>query len=258
MKDDEYLCFDFFVEEHIAHVRFNRAALHNRFDRELHSEFPAVLEQMARNKYIRACIISAEGRSFSAGGDLELILEGNASSAVRERLTAEARSIIYGLLDLPFPVLAAVHGATIGLGASVIGCCDIVVACRDAQIADPHVLLGLVAGDGGILAWSQSVGIMRAKRYLLTGDAISGAEAHAMGMVTDLVEKPEDVLPAAVAIAEKLVKLPRGGVRGTKQAFAELTRELLGAAFERSLAYEMETLSGDEVFEVVSRALTKK
>ncbi|MEQ8690756.1 MAG: enoyl-CoA hydratase/isomerase family protein, partial [Pseudomonadales bacterium] len=89
MKDEQYSCFGFSVDDGIAHVRLNRPALHNRFDRELHSEFPAVLEQMARNEHIRACIISAEGRSFSAGGDLTLILEGNASSAVRERLTTE-------------------------------------------------------------------------------------------------------------------------------------------------------------------------
>jgi enoyl-CoA hydratase len=140
-----------------------------------------------------------------------------------------------------------VQGAAIGLGATLLGCCDIVVAARAARIADPHVQLGLVAGDGGVLAWTQSVGLLRAKRYLLTGDALGAEQAFAMGLVSDLVDQPEEALPTAMALAQRIAALPRGGVRGTKQAFARLSRDLFGAAFERSLDAEMETLAGTEI-----------
>ena len=166
----------------IAHIQFTRPDLYNRFDEVLHGEFPRALANVLEKEgELAALLISSQGKHFSAGGDLEMMLRGNESLDLRKRLTREGLAIIEGLNALPFPVIAAVQGSAIGLGASVISCCDIVVAWADAKIADPHVVLGLVAGDGGIMGWSQSVGVMRAKRYLMTGDAITGREAHAMG-----------------------------------------------------------------------------
>lgn len=236
------------VSEAIAHIRFTRPDLHNRFDELAHTEFPKALAELAtREDDIAALVISAEGKSFSAGGDLEMMLRANRSEELLERIFREGEAIIDSLVGAPYPIIAAVQGAAIGLGASVIGCCDIVVAARGAKIADPHVVLGLVAGDGGVLGWSQSVGIMRAKRYLLTGDAISAEDACAMGLVSDLVNHPDEVLPAAMALATRIAKLPRGGVRGTKKAFAKLSHDLYGAACALSTAYEMHALRGEEV-----------
>jgi enoyl-CoA hydratase len=246
------------IADDIAHIRFTRPDLLNRFDEMLHAEFPRALTQFVGRQDLAALIISAEGKAFSAGGDLEMMLRANQSSAMRERLRQEGLAIIEGLLGLPFPIIAAVQGAAIGLGASLVGCCDIVVAFREAKLADPHVVLGLVAGDGGVMAWSQSVGVMRAKRYLLTGDLITGEQAHAMGMVTDLVDTPDATLPAAQGIAARIAALPRGGVRGTKRAFSRLSRDNYGAAFELSFAYEMESLGGDEVRAAVMATQTRR
>lgn len=246
------------VAGEIAHIRFTRPDLLNRFDEALHTEFPLALASLQPRLDIAALIISAEGRAFSAGGDMEMILRANRSKPLRERLVNEAFAIVETLNAIPYPVIAAVPGAAIGLGASIIGCCDMVVAWREAKIGDPHVVLGLVAGDGGLMAWSQSVGIMRAKRYLLTGEAIDAETAFAMGMVTDLVDSPEDALPAAMALARRIVALPRGGVRGTKRAFGRLSRSLYMAAFEYSHAWEVDTLAGDEVRETVETALAAR
>jgi enoyl-CoA hydratase len=246
MTDFSALSVD--ISQSIAHLRFTRPELHNRFDELSHAEFPKALAMLnAREDDIAALVISAEGKSFSAGGDLEMMLRANTSPDLHKRIFREGAAIIDGLVDAPFPIIAAVQGAAIGLGASVIGCCDIVVAARGAKIADPHVVLGLAAGDGGIIGWSQSVGIMRAKRYLLTGDAVSAEDAYAMGLVSDLVDQPDDVLPTAMAIATRIAALPRGGVQGTKKAFAQLSRDLFGAACELSTAYEMQTLRSDEL-----------
>jgi enoyl-CoA hydratase len=253
-----YNSLSFTIVGAVAHIRFTRPDRHNRFDETLHEEFPQALAALAARQQIAALIISAEGKSFSAGGDLEMMLRANESKSTRDRLAHEGVAIVEGLLALPYPVIAAVQGAAIGLGATIVGCSDIVVAWRGARIADPHVVLGLVAGDGGILAWSQAVGIMRAKRYLLTGESLTGEQAHAMGLVSDLAERPEDTLPAAEAIAEKIAALPRGGVSGTKRAFSRLARDLYGAAFELSFAYEMETLGGPELAAAVKAALNRR
>jgi enoyl-CoA hydratase len=252
-----FSCLSATVENGVAHLRLNRPDLLNRFDEVLHSEFPRALAWVSEQQVdLAALLISAEGRAFSAGGDMDMMLRANRSKAMRERLMGEGIAIIDGLLAMPFPVVAAVQGAAVGLGASVVGCCDIVVAARQVKIADPHVQLGLVAGDGGVLAWSQSMGVMRAKRYLLTGDAITGEQAYALGMVSDLVDTPEEVLPAARALAGRFASLPRNGVRGTKRAFSRLTKDLYGAAFELSFAYEMEALAGDELRETVEAVIT--
>jgi enoyl-CoA hydratase len=250
----DFACLEYSVEGAIAHIRLKRPDLLNRFDEALHEEFPRVLRPLAGARDIAALVLSAEGKAFSAGGDLEMMLRANASADMRERLRDEALAIVDGLLALPFPVIAAVQGAAIGLGATIITCCDIVVAWREARIADPHVVLGLVAGDGGVLGWTQSVGALRAKRYLLTGDRITAEQAFAMGLVSDLVETPEEALTTASAIAARIAALPRGGVRGTKRAFSRLARETYGAAFELSLAYEMEALGSAEVFATVTAA----
>ena len=247
-------CLEFSVEGAIAHIRFKRPDLLNRFDEALHEEFPRALQPLAGARDIAALVLSAEGKAFSAGGDLEMMLRANASADMRERLRDEALAIVEGLLALPFPAIAAVQGAAIGLGATIVTCCDIVVAWRQAKIADPHVILGLVAGDGGILGWTQSVGALRAKRYLLTGDRITAEQAFAMGLVSDLVDTPDEAMTVAFEIAARIAALPRGGVRGTKRAFSRLTRQIYGATFELSLAYEMEALGGAEVLDAVKAA----
>ena len=251
----EFTCLEVTFQDSIAVLRLNRPALHNRFDADLHREFPAALEEIARHGDLAAVLIAADGASFSAGGDFQMILAANKSADLRAQLKQEALAIIDGLIDMPVPVIAAVQGNAIGLGATVLACCDIVVASRKARIADPHVVIGLAAGDGGVLGWSQSVGLLRAKRYLLTGDAITGEQAHAIGLVSDLVDTPEECEPAACALAVRIAALPRGGIAATKRSFARLTRDIYRPAFAMSLDLEMETLAGDEVRMVIERQL---
>lgn len=258
MEQENRRCLRIFHHDAVAELRLVRPDLHNRFDEDLHGELPRALQSVAQMEGIRALVISAEGRSFSAGGDTEMIRRANRDATLRERLRGEALAIVHGLLDLPHPVIAAVQGSAIGLGATLLGCCDIVVAYRRAKIADPHVQLGMVAGDGGILAWTQAVGLQRARRYLLTGDALRAEEAFAMGLVSDLVDSPEEALPAAMALAGRIAALPRGGVQGTRLAFARLSRELYGTAFERSLDAEMETLAGPEITAALERSSERR
>src|SRR3546814_3827175 len=96
------------------------------------------------------------------------MLEAHRLPEVRDRMSNDARAVINGIVDLPIPVISAVQGAAIGLGATIATLTDIVIAWRGAKIADTHVNVGIVAGDGGIIRWSQSIGLNRAKRYLLT------------------------------------------------------------------------------------------
>jgi len=253
----KYTCFDLTLTGGIARLHMNRPDLLNRFDAPLHTEFAKALGELALTLDVAVLLISAEGRAFSAGGDMEMMREGNASKPIRDRLSQEAMVIFDTLVALPFPVICAVQGAAVGLGASIVALSDIAVAWSKAKISDPHVVLGLVAGDGGIIGWSQAIGINRAKRYLLTGEPVTGEVAYQLGLVSDVVETPEEVRPAAEAIAAKIAAMPMGGVRGTKRAFAQLTRQFTGAVFELGLAYEMECMAGQEMMTELDK-LAKK
>ncbi|MEP6546345.1 MAG: enoyl-CoA hydratase/isomerase family protein [Gammaproteobacteria bacterium] len=241
------------IGEAIAHLRLVRPALGNRFDETGHSEFAAALDLLASSEETRVVILSAEGRHFSAGGDFEDIVAAGQSEIIRARMSRVASLLFHRLVALPMPVIAAVQGAAIGLGATIVSLCDITVAFRDAKIGDPHVQLGIVAGDGGIIGWSQSVGMNRAKRYLLTGDYLTAGEAHAMGLITDLANSPEEVLPKCMEIAQRLVALPRGGVEGTKRAFLRLTQQTALTAFDVGLAYEMQSMTSPDVAATVEK-----
>ena len=242
------------VTSSIAHIRLTRPALLNRFDGPGHGEFADALDIAAKTDHVRALILSAEGKVFSAGGDFDEIVEAGTSARVREGMVRDAKRVFHTLVGARFPVIAAVQGAAAGLGATIVTLCDIVVASRNVKLSDPHVAVGIVAGDGGIIGWSQSIGINRAKRYLLTGDSLTAAEAYAMGLVSDLVETPDDVVPRAEEFAQKIVSLPRGGIEGTKRAFARLTQQTALSVLDLGLAYEMESIMHPDVAATVARA----
>lgn len=241
------------VADGIAEIHFSRPDLLNRFDVIAHAEFVAALREIASMSEARVLILAAEGRAFSAGGDFDEMLEAHHDSTVRDQMTRDARNVVNGIVDLNIPVVSAVQGAAIGLGATIASLADIVVAWRGAKIADTHVAVGIVAGDGGVIAWTQSIGVNRAKRYLLTGDVITGEQAYAFGLVTELADTPEAVLPAARAIAERIRALPADGVNGTKRAFAAITRARAGEAFELGLSLEMQSMASPAVPETIAR-----
>lgn len=241
------------VEHEIAEIHFARPDLLNRFDLVAHGEFVAALREVAARGDVRALVIAADGRAFSAGGDFDEILSAHRTSSIRDQMMRDGRNVLNGLIDLPIPILSAVQGAAIGLGATIASMADIVIAWRGAKIADTHVAVGLVAGDGGVIAWAQSIGINRAKRYLLTGDIITAEQAYDFGLVTELVDTPEAVLPAARAMAERIRALPREGVNGTKRAFAAITRARMAEAFEFGLGLEIQSLAHPDLAEAVNR-----
>jgi enoyl-CoA hydratase len=167
------------------------------------------------------------------------------------RLVDDARRLLDALISLPQPLVVALHGAAIGLGATVVLTADAVVAARTASLSDPHVHMGLVAGDGGCLVWPQAVGMLRARRHLLTGDPVDASTALAMGLVTDLVDTAEDVLPAARALATRIAALPPLAVQGTKRALNRVTQQRAGEVVDLALAHEETTLASQDLIEAI-------
>lgn len=239
-------------------VTFTRPDLLNRFDATSESELTQVLTDVAADPAVRVVTLLAEGKVFSAGGDFQLMLECNIDIEARLAALQRARSLLAVITTLPVPLVVGVQGAAIGLGATVAVGADVVVASENARIADTHVAVGLTAGDGGALFWPQSIGTLRARRYLLTGDALDAKRAYEFGLVTDLVATPDEVGPAALAIAERIAALPPLGVRGTKLALNQLTRQRAGEVVETALLWEGTTLASADLVEAINAFKEKR
>lgn len=246
------------VDGHVALLTLNRPDSLNAIDDDMHHDLLQVLLRMRDDTSIRSVLFAAEGKAFSAGGDLNEVLTLQADSAKRTRMCETGQRIIHALIDIPVPIVVALHGDAMGLGASVALGGDIVVASKNARVADPHVKVGLVAGDGGVLFWPASIGMHRARRYLLTGDLMSAEDAYRFGLVTDLVETPEDCRATARKLADKIAGLPPIAVRGTKKALAALLKSRAREAFDLSMAYEYTSGGSEDILEAVAAFKEKR
>jgi enoyl-CoA hydratase len=240
------------VDGDVAEITLTRPHLLNRFDIELHEAFTETLLELRGRTDLRAIVLASTGKCFSAGGDFELMLAAREDITTRTRMIDEGRLMFRLLADVPVPIVVAMQGDAIGLGATVALACDAIVASRTASISDPHVAIGLVAGDGGCVVWPAAAGMLRAKRYLLTGDRLKAEDAWAMGLVTDLVEGPDDALPAARALAARMAALPPLAVQGTKRALNRLLGARAGEVLDLSFALEAASMASDDLVEAIT------
>ena len=160
--------------------------------------------------------------------------------------------------DLTKPLIVALQGHTFGVATSLILTADAVVTMPTVRISDPHVHMGLVAGDGGAVGWPANLAFVRAKRHLLWGEPISGADAHQFGMVTELAQTPEEVVETAWDLARRVSSLPPVAVQLTKRALNKQFHARIDDVFDT--AYYLEALSAttDDVREAVAAFREKR
>ncbi len=228
----------------------------NAVDGQLHHELAVLFGELRRETEARAVVLTGEGRAFSAGGDF------NWFPTLREpaRLDAlrhEAKQLIWDLLDVEIPIVAALNGHAIGLGASIALLCDVIFMADTATLGDPHVRVGLVAGDGGVAIWPLAVGPARAKQYLLTGDSLPAAEAERIGLVNRVVPAAE-LQEQALAFARRLADGAPLAVRYTKLALNKLLKEALNVAFDASTALELVTFLSEDHKEALAAMREKR
>ena len=226
----------------------------NTVDGQMHAELARCFEELKTEQDARAVLLTGEGRAFCAGGDFAWM--ASTTPADLSQMRREGKQIIWNLLDVELPIVAAVNGPAIGLGATLALLCDVVFVAESAKIADPHVQVGLVAGDGGAVAWPLAMGSVRAKRYLLTGDALTAAEAEGMGLVNAVV--PDEQLQSeALAFASRLAAGAPLAVRYTKLAVNQLLKQSMATAFDYSMALELVTFASSDHKEAL-RAIGEK
>lgn len=228
----------------------------NTVDGLLHEEFTRLFRELKREDGARAVVFTGRGKAFSAGGDFGWFPSLDDMQKL-EHLRRDAKQMIWDLLDVQIPIVAAINGPAIGLGASLALLCDVIFMADTATIADPHVRVGIVAGDGGVAIWPLAVGPARAKQYLMTGDAVAADEAERIGLVNRVV--PAAALQdEALAFAQRLAAGAPLAVQYTKQAVNKLVKDALNVAFDASTALEIVTFQSEDHREALAALREKR
>ena len=233
-------------------VTLNRPEQLNAFSDELHTAFARMWAQVDADEGARAVVLTGAGRAFSTGGSLDDFELRRVDLAVRRHAMREARRIVDDMLNVRVPVVAAVNGPAVGLGCTIATLCDIVFVADGAWLADPHVSVALVAGDGGAVTWPALTSLLRVKQYLLTGDRIPAADAVALGLANFAVPGDE-LLGAATAFAHRLAAQPPFAVQETKAVLNQHLRRAALATLTLGLAAESQAHDYQEYRAVAQR-----
>lgn len=216
----------------------NRPEKLNALRRSDHDEVTALLRTVAEDDDTNVLVVRGAGRSFCIGGDLGLV-----GSTVRGGYGAKldiqrmGRDLVQAQVNLDKPVIVAVQGQCSGAGAALALLSDIIIAERSAQFADGHVRFGMAAGDGGVLTFPMSMGIVKAKKHLLSGDWFGAEEAERCGLITEVTDDG-DSFERAMEWARRLNDLNPASLQLTKRAINNWLMQGLTTAFNVSLAYE--------------------
>lgn len=243
---------------HVATLTFNRPDILNSMDEVMTGEIVSVIERLRRPGNIRALIIASTGRCFSAGGNFDEIERLIHDYEARMDAYDNGRRVIRGMADLAVPVIVALQGDVYGLGTSLALSGDIIVAAKNVRIGDPHVKVGLVAGDGGTLVWPAAFGFLKSKRHLLTGDPVGAEEAYRLGAVSELVDEPDQVLAKAQELAAKVAALSPVAVQHTKRALNHSMQRAALDHFEFAMSLEQYAMTSDDLKEALAALKEKR
>ncbi|MCT1515641.1 crotonase/enoyl-CoA hydratase family protein [Dietzia cercidiphylli] len=191
---------------------------------------------------VRAVVLTGAGSAFSAGGNVKDMVDragmfGGSPYELRDGYRTGIQRIPRALYHCEVPVIAAVNGPAVGAGCDLAVMCDLRVASTTAWFAESFVQLGIIPGDGGAWLLTKAIGPARAAEMALTGDRVKAELAAAWGLVNEVVE-PEDLLPAARALAGRVAKNPPHAVRMAKRLLRESQHQSLESLLELSAAMQ--------------------
>ncbi|HQR10014.1 MAG TPA: enoyl-CoA hydratase/isomerase family protein [Casimicrobiaceae bacterium] len=179
------------VRNGVGLVALNRPDLHNAFNETLIAELTMALQALEADASVRAVVLTGRGKSFCAGADLNWMKKmsgyGHAENLADAKALALMLRTLYGLSK---PTVACVRGAAFGGGVGLVACCDIAVAAHDATFSLSEAKLGLIPATISPYV-IEAIGARQARRYFLTAERFTAAEAFRIGLAHDIVPEPE-------------------------------------------------------------------
>lgn len=233
------------TRDRILCLELNRPEKKNALTVEMYAALTAALSGI--DQEIRVVLLAGAGDTFSAGNDLRDFLE---------RPPLDETSPVYRFLEtltaVPVPVIAAVRGAAIGIGTTMLLHCDLVYAGRGARFQLPFTSLALVPEAASTLLLPRRIGYARAAGMLLMGETLTAGEAHAAGLVTALFDD-DDLEDESLAQATRLSALPPESVRATKALMRDAERRAVREQMSAEAVQFAERLRSEETREVLRK-----
>lgn len=253
----KFNAIDITIADRIMRITLDRPLTRNAVDDEVNHDLCEAFAAATYADDVHVIVLAGRGPVFSAGGDMKNMQRKIDEPGLFYKSIFTAKRLVTAMLDCPKPIVCRLHGDAVGLGSTVALFCDIVVASDTARLADPHINVGLVAGDGGSLIWPYMIGLARAKRFLLSGEFISGREAADIGLVAQSVP-PEELDEAVEKWATRLARGALNAIMGTKVALNAPLRQMTEPAMSIGMAFEALSNNSADHQEAVSAFLDKR
>ena len=235
-------------------ITLNRPDVLNAFNAAMHEALRAALEEAAEDA-VRAVVLTGAGRGFCVGQDLTEFREspGDIGSRLRENYHPN----VLAIRRLEKPVLAAVNGAAAGAGLSIACACDLRIAADSASFVPAFINIGLVPDSGGTYFITRLLGYARAFEWMTSGRKVTAAEAHAWGLVSEVVAA-DALAGRAAELAAEYAARPTRGVGMTKRLFSQALENTLEEQLELEAELQTSATQTDDFSEGVAAFLEKR
>jgi 2-(1,2-epoxy-1,2-dihydrophenyl)acetyl-CoA isomerase len=235
-------------------ITLNRPEVLNAFDSAMHKAFRVALEA-AQEPEVRAVVLTGAGRGFCVGQDLNEFKE--AAGDIGKRLRSTYNPNALALRGLEKPVIAAVNGPAAGAGLSLACACDLRIAAASATFVPAFISIGLVPDTGGTHFVERLLGYSRAFEWLCSGRRLSAADAHAWGLVAEVVDDGR-LSARAADLAATLAALPTRAIGMTKRLLERATLSSLEEQLELEAQLQAEAARSEDFREGVNAFLEKR
>jgi 2-(1,2-epoxy-1,2-dihydrophenyl)acetyl-CoA isomerase len=242
-----YKCLIYEVKDGVATLTLNRPERLNALGDTLRDDLQDAVTRASEDPDVRVMIVTGAGTGFCSGGDVKAMSERKESGSGRplmEKVAPGRDRTVQALRDAPKPVIAAVNGAAAGAGMNLALCCDIRFASTAAKFSQAFVRRGLHPDWGGTYFLPRVVGTAKACELIFTGEVIDAQEALRLGIVS-AVYAPEELLPAAHALARKIADGPPIAIRLAKRSIyhnldCDLRQALEFETFAQNICFDTE------------------
>lgn len=247
------------IKDKVATVTLNRPDVHNAFDEGMIDMLVGTFEDLAIVDEVTAVVIRGEGKSFSAGADVAWMQRAAGYTEAQNKKDAQNLArMLNALYTLPKVTIAMVQGAAMGGGFGLACCCDIVIAAKDAKFALSEVKLGLIPATIAPYVL-QAIGPRYARRYMQTGERISGQAAYDIGLVHELADVAEDMKLILGPILDQIAANGPQAMAASKKLCLELAGKPIDQALMNDTAGRIAaTRAGAEAKEGLAAFLEKR